>query len=395
MSESGPAIPPPHPAFNAANFFARVKNLLLAPSQEWERIAEEDISTAQLYLGHVLPLAIPFVLSPKLGELIWKPPGFKPEPANLALDAIVGIAFICISVWLVAYVIDFFAPNFNAQKKRAQAMKVSAYSGTAFWLAGAIFQLIPAISILSLLGVVSIYTLYKGLPIVMKTDEGRATPYTAATVIVASVLGLVFVTLAGCFQFATGVGRASVEMSRSAQDAAPKAREAVENIKKSIEASSTTGANGEPLPAIDIDKLKRLMPEAIPSGWIRSNLATNAGGVMGFTGSTVEATYEKGQGRIVLRLVDMGPLGAAAAIASTMSLSQTSEDNNGYSRIGTVNGRFTVEQLDRAAGSANYLTIIENRVVVQGEGTGVTMEELQTALKLIDLVRTEQLAKGL
>jgi len=77
-----------------------------------------------------------------------------------------------------------------------QALKVSAFSPTAMWLAG-IFSIIPALAILGILGLYSLYLLYTGLPLLMKTPADKAIPYTVVVIIVAIVLALIVGALAG------------------------------------------------------------------------------------------------------------------------------------------------------------------------------------------------------
>ena len=67
-----------------------------------------------------------------------------------------------IGVLVIAYVIDFLAGVFGAQKNLDNAMKVAAYAPTAAWLAG-IFGLIPLSGFLSLLGLYSLYLLHTGI----------------------------------------------------------------------------------------------------------------------------------------------------------------------------------------------------------------------------------------
>ena len=63
-----------------------------------------------------------------------------------------------IGFFVVGYIIDFLAGTFGARKNLASAMKVSAYAPTAAWLAG-VFNILPALSFLSILGLYSLYLL--------------------------------------------------------------------------------------------------------------------------------------------------------------------------------------------------------------------------------------------
>jgi hypothetical protein len=103
---------------------------------------------------------------------------------------ILGFLLSLGAVYLVALVIDALAPKFDGQKDFIQALKVAAYSSTASWLAG-IFYVVPALSILGLLGIYSLYLLFVGLPILMKAPEDKSLPYTVVVLVAVIVLVVV------------------------------------------------------------------------------------------------------------------------------------------------------------------------------------------------------------
>jgi hypothetical protein len=173
----------------------RAKGILINPKNEWAVIDTEPATVGSLYSGYVIPLAaIPPVASfigwSVLGISIL---GFRYRIATgtaltgAALQYVLGLA----GVFVLALIIDALAPQFGGQKNQIQALKVAAYSSTASWIAG-IFLLIPSLGILAALGgLYSLYLLFLGLPIVMKSPADKALGYTAVVVIVAIVLYVV------------------------------------------------------------------------------------------------------------------------------------------------------------------------------------------------------------
>jgi hypothetical protein len=114
-----------------------------------------------------------------------------------------GIAHMVVSyllslgaVYLLALIIDALAPTFAGEKNFIQALKVSAFSMTASWLAG-IFYILPALAILGLLGLYSVFLLYTGLPVLMKSPEDKAVPYVVVVIIAGIVLFMIVGALAG------------------------------------------------------------------------------------------------------------------------------------------------------------------------------------------------------
>ena len=108
-------------------------------------------------------------------------------------------------VYVLALIIDALAPTFNGKRSQIQALKLAAYSMTASWVAG-IFDLIPVLWPLTLLGLYSLYLLYLGLPILMKTPSDKAVGYIAVVIIIAIVLSMVISAAAAMFTTMPGPG---------------------------------------------------------------------------------------------------------------------------------------------------------------------------------------------
>ena len=67
-------------------------------------------------------------------------------------------------------------------------------------------RLIPGLRFLAILGVYSLYLLYLGLPVVMKSPREKALAYTAVVVLAAIVLFVVIGMVAGRFMGYPGSG---------------------------------------------------------------------------------------------------------------------------------------------------------------------------------------------
>ena len=183
------------------NLVDRAKNILLQPKQEWAVISAEPHTVQDLYTGYVMILAAIAPIAAFIGfSLIgvgffgvsYRVP-ITSGIVQLVLSYVLGLG----SVYVLALIIDALAPNFGGEKNFMQALKVSAFSPTAAWIAG-IFSIIPALSILGLLGgLYSLYLLYAGLPTLMRAPEDKAVPYTVVVIIVAIVLAIVVGALAG------------------------------------------------------------------------------------------------------------------------------------------------------------------------------------------------------
>ncbi|MBA3260261.1 MAG: YIP1 family protein [Gemmatimonadales bacterium] len=181
----------------------RVKQILLAPKEEWVVIDREPATVASLYTGYILPLAAIGPVAQAIGYSVFgmNVPfmGTYRTPIGSAItSAVVAYVLTLAGVYALALVIDALAPTFNGTRNRIQALKLAAYSSTASWLAG-IFALIPGLRILTILGLYSLYLLYLGLPVLMKSPPEKALGYTVVIVLAAIVLFMLIGLVAGRF----------------------------------------------------------------------------------------------------------------------------------------------------------------------------------------------------
>lgn len=179
----------------------RVKNILLQPKTEWERIARETPTIKALYLGYVAILAaIPAICAwigmSLVGINVLGMHYRIPVGSGLA-HAVVAYVLTLVGVFVLALIIDALAPTFGGQRDRLQALKVAAYSGTPGWLAG-VLLLVPTLGILRIIAsLYGLYLLYLGLPHLMKSPQDKAVGYTVLVIVAAIVIFIVIGAIAG------------------------------------------------------------------------------------------------------------------------------------------------------------------------------------------------------
>ena len=171
------------------NLVARAKNILLTPQTEWGLIERESGDTGYLLKNYVailaaIPAVCGFIGSTMIGMNIFL----------ALLHAIVGYLLTFVGVFVMAFVIDMLAGLFEGRKNFSNAMKMSAYFPTAAWLAG-MFNLIPALALLSILGLYSFYLLYTGLSPLMKTPAEKSLVYTIAVAVCAIIVWIVMLAI--------------------------------------------------------------------------------------------------------------------------------------------------------------------------------------------------------
>ena len=182
------------------NLVERVKRILLTPREEWRVIDTEPATPASLYTGYIMPLAAIGPIAQVIGYSVFGVSflgtTYRTPLGSAITGAIVTYALMLVGVFVLALVIDALAPSFGGTRNQIQALKVSAYSSTASWIAG-VFAILPGLRVLGILGLYSLYLLYLGLPILMKSPEEKALGYTALVVIAAIVVFVLVSLVAG------------------------------------------------------------------------------------------------------------------------------------------------------------------------------------------------------
>ena len=196
----------------------RVKNILVTPKTEWQRIDAEPATIAGIYRSYVFILAAIPPLATLIGSLLFGYSAFgityRPPVATAIAAAAISFALSLAAVYVMALIIEALAPTFGGTRDRVQAFKVAAYSSTPGWVAG-ILMIVPTLGMIAgLLGLYGLYLLYLGLPTLMKSPPEKSVGYIAAAIVAAIlvyiVVGAVAGALLGAMAPAAGIGSISL-----------------------------------------------------------------------------------------------------------------------------------------------------------------------------------------
>lgn len=180
----------------------RVKNLLMTPKTEWTKIDAEPATIQGLFTGYVMILAAIPAIAMAIMFFLFVPRGvvvagmgvsFGITTTSIIAAALITYVLSLVSVYVMGLIIDGLAPSFGSTKDQLKAMKVAAYYPTAAWVAG-LLLIIPGIGALAALvgGIYSLYLLYIGLPVLMRTPADKQVSYFVVTLIIAIVvLGII------------------------------------------------------------------------------------------------------------------------------------------------------------------------------------------------------------
>lgn len=375
----------------------RAKAIILKPKDEWPKIAAEPATQGDILRSYVLPLAAIGPVASLIGGQIFGYGGFgisyKPGIVGALTTAVLSYVVTIVGVFVVAAIADWLAPKFDGTPNKLNSFKLVAYGATAAWIAG-IFGLIPALAVFGLLGLYSLYLFYTGVTPLMAVPEDKRIGYTVVTFIAAAVLYWIIALVVGAIVAATvglgAMGGAITGASQSQDDVTVsipgvgtidtgKMEEAAKRMERM--------QNGE-IKAVPTDTLKALLPENIAS-FQRTGFSATA---MGQAGSGVDGEYKSGDQSYTLKIQDMLVLSGIAGMGAAMGIEQSREDENGYEKIGTVDGQWREETWSNTGKNGTYATMIGNRFRIEASGNVSDIAVLKQAVASVDASTLEKLS---
>ena len=398
----------------------RAKNICLTPKTEWPVIAGEASTTGGLMSGYVAPLAAigpiaGFIGGSIIGHSLPFVGTFR-TPIMMGIGvAIFTYVMAFVGVFILSLIIDALAPTFGGEKNGQQALKVAVYAYTPAWLAG-ILSIIPFLGMLGIIAALyGLYLLYLGLPRLMKCPEDKSIGYTVVIVICAIVLSIIVsavgAMIAGAGMMASGAlgGRSSAPSMQFDKDSPVGKLEQfgkkMEEAGKKIEAAEKSGdqkeaaaaamaglgamlGGGKSVEAVDIEKLKPLVPETF-AGLAKKSSRSDKSGAAGFMVSKTEAEYGDAAGKSVqLEITDMGSASGLMGLASWANVQGEKEDQYGSEKTQKVNGRM-VHEKSKKSGGGEYSVVIAERYMVEAKSGSVDLSTLRSAVGSLDLAKLE------
>jgi len=398
----------------------RAKNICLTPKTEWPVIAAEPADTGALLGGYAAPLAAIPAAAGVIGSAIIGVSlpfvGHYRAPFMSALvGAVLSLGMALVGVFVLSLIIDALAPTFNGEKNAIQSLKVAVYACTPAWLAG-VLQIIPVLGVLSIFGgIYAFYLLYLGLPVLKKSPQDKAVPYTVVVLVCGIVIWIV-IAMIGTMVVGTGMaGAAMMGASRSSDatvdkdsalgkldtlgkkldesnkkmEAAAKSGDPNAQAAAAIESLGTLLGGGKRVDPVSPDALKPLVPDSF-AGLPKTKSSSEKEGALGLMVSKAEATYGDGADkRATLEITDTGGVSGLTAIAGWAGVEGDSDDENGSEKTYKKDGRLVHEKLSKSGGTNEFAIVIADRFVVGAKGNGVTLDALKSAVSGIDLAKLE------
>ena len=192
------------PGSPAESLIGRAKSLILRPVETWGVIDREPATVDGLYRSWAVPLAAVPAVCRAASDLMFGGihlfgVRYQPSLAGTLGRAAVGYGLSLLSIYALALVVEALALPFGGVRSRTQALKLTAYSATAAWAAG-VFLLLPQVGglLAAFGGLYSLYLLYLGLPILMRSAPERTLTYFVAILCAAILIGVLAAGLTSC-----------------------------------------------------------------------------------------------------------------------------------------------------------------------------------------------------
>lgn len=398
------------------NIIQRVQDILFKPKETWPAIATETDDIPSIYKNYLIYLAAIPAVATFIGMSLIGFGGFGmhfrvPIVSGL-VNMVVGFVLSLAMIYVLALIANELAPRFQGEKNLPNAFKLVAYGATA-GLVGGIFNLLPSLSMLGLLAALySIYLLYTGVPVMMKTPQDKSLVYTAVLIVCGIVAGLIVGAVSAIFtggSKASMMGKAPADMTikvpgteikvdtAKLEEAGKKMEEAAKRMEEA-QARGDGAAAGKALgemmgalggggtaKAMDAGALRAFVPEQL-AGLARTSFEASTNQAMGLSMVSVEASYGQDDRQLDVKVVDVGAVPALAmGMMAWSATSMERETQDSVEKVYQREGMSIKEEYSKDGRNAELMVALPNGVLVEFDGRGLGIDEVKTALGRFDL----------
>ncbi len=177
------------------NLIERAKAILTTPKTEWNVINGESDDASKITMTYLIPLILIGTVASFIGfGLIGVNYGFgfKFRSTELGIKLAISYAVRGVAgVYILAFIIDALAPQFNSEKNFNKSFQLAAYSSTAS-LVAAVLLILPSLAILILIAAIyGLYIAYLGIPVLKKTSQDKHAVYFVVILVVSFAINLI------------------------------------------------------------------------------------------------------------------------------------------------------------------------------------------------------------
>ncbi len=163
--------------------YQQIKEVVTNPAQFWVKTKSENKSSADLLAGYYLPLVLVASLAVFLGTWI----GSSHFYIGFAvLKAIRELVILVLQYLISVFFVNELITTFDGKKNIIAARKLVAYSLSPLLLVSIVTGLFPALYIVDILGLYSIYIFWVGAKELLNLPERKLSSY----ILISCLLGL-------------------------------------------------------------------------------------------------------------------------------------------------------------------------------------------------------------
>ncbi len=182
------------------NLFERVFDILTRPTETWPELKHQPDSVRSLYLSYAALLAaipaIAHILGATLIGIAVLGIRYRAPLSGAFGYAAASYALSLADAYVLALAVNALAPKFDSMKNFTNALKLSIYSATPYWIAGALF-VFPVLSPLAfLLAAYRFYLLFTGLPVLMNAPRERRPLYLVFIIVISVCISVISAIIA-------------------------------------------------------------------------------------------------------------------------------------------------------------------------------------------------------
>jgi len=176
------------------SIIARVKNIVVAPDQEWLVVAEseKDITKNQVLTGYAIPFIVVGAIAAFVGTAFLNSAmsllGAGAAMKYAIIGSVSALIMGLVSIFISAFIVDALAPSFGGVKNMDNAMKLVIYSSTPSYIISIIAGFLPFLGILQIAALYGIYLYWTGLTPMMQVPTERRVGYLVVIILVSLVV---------------------------------------------------------------------------------------------------------------------------------------------------------------------------------------------------------------
>lgn len=166
------------------NIFTRSKNLLIDPSSEFKRIAEEDSHVASINRGYAMTVSLLIAVLALIGSAI----SHISDPINSLLYVVINAVIVFLLMFTHIYIsgktITLLGRNIAVDDRQSNYYALSAYSQLPFFLVLGLLKLFPTLIFLILLGFYSGLLFHAGTTVMTRIPSGKKIQFTVLAMLI-------------------------------------------------------------------------------------------------------------------------------------------------------------------------------------------------------------------